>query len=584
MRHDYLVLACHGIGQHCVRHEEAAKRLSIRGLQPRRQVGPACIYALTDTPIIDLPRSGVLIGDLHLRNGEKIQSSEQLPNLPSLSSLRKYIISNCWGEYLLVQPVPGDPQGLDATRSPSHACELPCLYSVSDSSAFLTSDVTLALDAGLHCRQVDFQNIAHRLIYPEIKLSGTALAGISELLPGHSLVLGKGRSSVDRHWDPWSFVQREMRYKSIGEAAEAVRGAVQTVISAQANRDRSVLVELSGGLDSSIVAACLGTTDANLHCATMMSALPGADERDYAGAVAAALGTDLLETELRLDDAQFQFQLPPQMTVPSVGPLQYGLDRLMEASASRLEVDSAFCGAEGDTVFGYLTSAAPAADAFKAAGPRAGLRSIHDLASFHQCTYWKAGRLVLGKLMRGYPTLTVDTSLVHPRIDLPAPQLHPWMRHPPHALPGDCQRIYELGGTQAFQGSCLRSAIRPLRMPLLSQPVIEACLRVPSWMWFAGGQNRAVARLAFSDLLPQNVINRKSKGTLTAYLGALHRRRRGEITRFLVDGQLQAHGLIDADALLQLEAQEQVRDEVSFMRLFQLCTLENWARQQARYA
>jgi asparagine synthase (glutamine-hydrolysing) len=583
MRHRYLVLLDRTLEGGRPEDEALPHKLHTLGMLARWCSGAACIYASADTAIIDLPRPGVIIGDLYFRDGLKIQHGRQLPDLPSSAAVRKFILSNCWGEYLLVQPVPGDSQSLEVTRSPSHACELPCMYSASDIRPFLTSDITLAFDAGLHRRQVDFQNLAHRLIYPEIKLSSTALKGISELLPGHSLSLSQGRSSLDGNWDPWAFVRPEMRYQSLDEATKAVRDSVHTVINSLANHDRAVLVELSGGLDSSIVAACLGSSDADVHCATMMSSLPGADERDYASAVVDPLGFQLLESELKVEDAAFDIELPPQMANPAVGPLQYGLDRLMQASATRAGVHSAFCGAGGDTVFGYLTSAAPAADAFRAAGIRTGVQAIHDLATFHQCTYWKAGRLAFRKLLRGTPTITMDHFLVHPDLRTPPLQLHPWMHRPTNTLPGDCQRIYELAGTQVFQGSCLRSLTRPLRMPLLSQPVMEACLRVSSWMWFARGENRAVARRAFADLLPEKVLARRSKGTLTAYLGAVHRRRKREITQFLVDGQLQANGLLDADALLRLEAQDHVKDERTFMRLFHLCILENWVRQQDRY-
>ena len=34
----------------------------------------------------------------------------------------------------------------------------------------------------------------------------------------------------------------------------------------------------------------------------------------------------------------------------------------------------------------------------------------------------------------------------------------------------------------------------PLYSPLLAQPVVEACLTIPSWLWFEGPHNRAIAR------------------------------------------------------------------------------------------
>lgn len=582
MRYAYLVIE--SFNRINDQNADATVVLDLRNMPLRWRKGSSCIYASADTPVIEISDNGVLIGDVYTRTGERLLRGYQFPALASTAALRDYILQNCWGDYILAQSDPEHSRSLDVLRSPSHACELPCFYSISDSHGFVTSDISLASGAGLYRRSVDYQSITHRLIYPSIKMSSSGLEGITELLPGHTLQLKHEGLRLTQNWNPWAFVTPELRYTDMEEAARAVRNAVAMVIRAMADRDEIVLLELSGGLDSSIVAACLGLSTAEMHCMTITSSFPGTDERDYAAAVASTLNAGLSEMELQLADAAFDFPIPSELASPAVGPLQYAVDRLMQRSASRLGANSAFSGAGGDTVFGFLTSAAPAADAFLAAGCRTGMRAIHDLATFHQCTYWKAGRLALGKMLRGDPELIVDRSFTHPRLATPAPQLHPWMVSPPRALPADKHRIHELSGTQSFRDTCLRSFVRPLRMPLLSQPVIEACLRTPSWMWFAGGQNRAVARKAFSDILPRGVLRRKSKGTMTAYLGALHRRKKREIIHFLVDGQLREERLLDADALLRLDSSDQSEDEPTFMRLFHLCILENWVRQQARCA
>jgi asparagine synthase (glutamine-hydrolysing) len=117
-------------------------------------------------------------------------------------------------------------------------------------------------------------------------------------------------------------------------------------------------------------------------------------------------------------------------------------------------------------------------------------------------------------------------------------------------------------------------------MPLLSQPVMEACLAAPCWMWISGGRNRAVARDAFADLLPLDVLSRRSKGTFMSYLGAVYQKNKEQMRDFLLTGHLQAHGLLDADAVQsRIESRLPPRDE-SFTRIFELCMTENWVRHQ----
>jgi asparagine synthase (glutamine-hydrolysing) len=553
------------------------------GLVPRWTEGLSTLRTSIDTPIIDLSGGGCVVGDLYFRDGSQIRAVDQLPLLPTVAAVRRYMLANCWGDYILVQPVPGNPRALSVLRSPSHACELPCLYSLSESEAFITSDLTLARNLKSYQRRVDYESIIHRLIYPDARMSRTALMGVSELLPGQSMQLRDGRSDVSQDWSPWNHVAPDMRFATIDEAVAAVRGVVGMAVKTLADRDRCVLLELSGGLDSSIVGTCLQRSNAKVSCATFTASAPGADERDYAIEIARMLGVELLQTELRFEDAQIEFSVPPALASPSVGPLQHAIDGLMQSSAAQCGAESFFSGAGGDSIFGYLTSAAPAVDAFRAAGPRAGFRAIGDISTFHQCTYWRAGRLALRRALMRSPPFKPDLSLLAPGLQAPQPDLNSCLMPPPNTLPGDRQRILEINAAQGFQESGLRSFTKPIRMPLLSQPVIETCLRVPSWMWFEGGQNRAVARLAFSDLLPSKVSARRSKGSLTAYLGAVHRRKKHEITNFLVGGALHAQGLVDADALRRLEAREQFSDDTLFMRLFQLCAIENWVRQQARH-
>jgi len=97
-------------------------------------------------------------------------------------------------------------------------------------------------------------------------------------------------------------------------------------------------------------------------------------------------------------------------------------------------------------------------------------------------------------------------------------------------------------------------------------------------MWISGGQNRAVAHAAFSGRLPPDVLSRRSKGTFMNYPSAACSRNKEAIRRFLRDGHLQSRGLLDLHNLdLLLDSQRPARDR-SFMRVFALCTIENWVR------
>src|SRR5205085_2629923 len=79
--------------------------------------------------------------------------------------------------------------------------------------------------------------------------------------------------------------------------------------------------------------------------------------------------------------------------------------------------------------------------------------------------------------------------------------------------------------------------------PLLAQPLLELCLRIPSWMWARGGRNRAVARAAFRDLLPAEIVNRRAKGRLESLFMKSFMANRNALGDLLLGGRLDAMGM-----------------------------------------
>jgi len=544
------------------------------GLRHRLALGHIDLYAAEDTPILPLASGGALIGDVFPR----AERGVDLSSLSSRHKLVEFLIDNFWGEYLLFQP-PED--GSDATtvmRDPSGGVD--CVYSLRE--RFITSDITIATRSGLYSREIDWDFIHNNLIYPHHKAGRTGLAGLHELLPGCQLHVCGNRHSIEQAWSPWSFVSPQRRHRDRREAQADVRRAVSSTVKRWAETDQSLLLELSGGLDSSIVAACLQGANARVACCNLVTPVPGADERRYASLMADVLGAELHVERLGFDESQLDFQPPSHTVAPSTWFLQHAANELNEAVGVQLGINSFFSGGGGDTVFCYTRTATPAADAFRERGTIAGISAIRDLAELHQCTFWKAGRLSLRKLLAPpKPPRRPDTSFLSATAAQGTLEPHPWFAAPHDALAGDRERIFDLAGTQVFRDGLARGAKWHLRMPLLCQPVVEACLKVPSWMWIAEGRNRAVARDAFADVLPPEILHRRSKGTFMNYSGAVYRQNKSRLREYLLAGQLEGQNLLDTDSLRQFFDRDLAIRDDRFMRIFDLCAVENWIRRQA---
>jgi len=580
MDNDYIAILLPAEESIDAKFPNLADTLHAMGMRIRYTSGTLTLFGTKGMSTLSLPGDGILIGRLFTKDGIAIDDGARLRGLSDPAQIQKHILENYWGSYLMIQPDTGDPSAFTMTRAPSAAGNLPCVWSIKGGAGFLTSDVSLAIRTLLYRKQVNWDFIAHRLRYPGLKTQRTGLAELVELLPGCTLRTSGPKVSVRQAWSPWDFVLPEQRYSDLGDAANQIRHAVESAVHAWTSMDQSILLELSGGLDSSIVAACL-RHHASVVCCNLVTPVPGVDERQYARQMATQLGVELHTEHLGFDKARFDFTPPPDSIAPTMGPLQYVVNEAMEAAAEYHGTTAYYSGGGGDSVFCYLRTAAPSTDAWRARRFGTAVTAVRDLANLHQCTFWKAGRLTLSKLRRPPqspfhqdPTfLALDSACVEP-------ETHPWFAAPMNALPGDRERIFDLAANQLFESQVARRYRRPLRFPLLSQPVMEACLRAPSWMWIAGGKNRAVARTAFSDLLPSDVLNRQSKATYISYLGAVYERNKHGIEDFLLSGRLRSQGLLDTRAIGTFFSKPLLPRDRTFLRMFDLCMVENWIRHQ----
>jgi len=487
----------------------------------------------------------------------------------------KSLIDDYWGGYLAFV-LEARREAVDILRDPMGGA--PCFHARQGELSYVFSDVGLAADVGLIDGGIDWSFVAHHLAYPGLRTGRTGLVGVSELLAGTRLTLGPAGETHACCWTPWTFARADRRCEVQAEAVERVSSEARRCVGAWASRSSSILLELSGGLDSSIVAACLRQAQAQVHCVTVATPHLGADERAYAQCVADQIGSPLTVATLDAAEADVTAAWPTRLARPGLNVLQRAVDQAVVGVAGPVGADSFFGGAGGDSVFCYLDTAAPAADVLRAKGlGRAFARSVGDLAAMHQCTVWRAGRLALKKAYRPSPTVWRPHRQFLSDETIPRePQAHPWFPGPADGLPGTREQVASIMGLQSTSDGNGRAMLGAVQHPLLSQPLVELCLGIPSWMWIAGGRNRAVARQAFAGLLPPAILNRKTKGDFSGFDADVFDRQRGVLRDRLLGGRLAARGLLDRPAVERfLAAPLRPRDN-SFFRLFVAADVETW--------
>lgn len=487
----------------------------------------------------------------------------------------RWALENLWGNYILFWA--GREERAHILRAPVTG---PAIYHIAadetgSGAALAFTDLALARALGFALDRPDASAIDAEMRIPLLRGHATGLLGVSEILPGEIVRLGHA-AALPESWSPWDHMKEAPRRVE----PDALRIRVMSVVSAWSMRFGRVQLELSGGLDSSIVAACLAGRRADWRAITIATTDPDGDERVYARAAAERAGATLFE--LMLSDEPVDPTAP--IGLARARPGGFGLlapvDGRLGAAAADYGAEAIFTGAGGDNIFGYLTSAAPIVDAFRFAGPRAAWGAAGDLARVMNDNVWKALRLAARKAVvpgRFWPS---DTSLLSQRFAGREPE-HPWLDGARAAWPGQRTYALKLLPIQPFLDGYDRAFARPMIAPLLSQPLVEYGLGVPSWQWGEGGQDRALARHAFRNNVPETVLARRVKGRIESLFYPSFDRHRSRLRSFLLDGWLAGERLIDCDAVRALVDGEIPADGVAAIRLLHLADMERWVRSLA---
>ena len=155
------------------------------------------------------------------------------------------------------------------------------LLFASEIKALLAAPVTAGLDE---------QGLAQVFTFWGTVGERTVFKGIRSLPPGHRLVVEKGTERLEGYWD-WTFPQGQGRTDlSEDEAAEGLHALLTDVVRQQLRADVPVGAYLSGGLDSSGIAALAREQVGTLQTFSLTFEDPEFDESAYQRQMADFLG------------------------------------------------------------------------------------------------------------------------------------------------------------------------------------------------------------------------------------------------------------------------------------------------------
>jgi asparagine synthase (glutamine-hydrolysing) len=465
-----------------------------------------------------------------------------------------------WGAYIALLTSPAQSRCV-VLRDPSG--KLPCYRLRHAHVDILFSDPADLSALPLPPLTFNWRYLAAFLYLDALQIRESALAEVTEVLAGESVEIRDCSARQHIAWDPRSVAGAGRRW-SYEQAARKLRSVTQACIDAWTSVHPRVLHCLSGGLDSAIVLGCLAAspTGPAIVCINRYVEDPAGDERVYARRAAELARAPLIEVCVNQHTFAFDARMLALPRGAKPGFSQCG--RLLQLEAVnpevlRHEAAAVWKGQGGDHLFLKFSDIPSASDYLADLGWRWGFAgAARDSARLSAQPYVSVLRAALSS--KYAPRATRPRSgergmhfVRHDAVprDLDRYLAHPWDLEAEGLPPGRQRQIHLLAEIVNRHRPLSRRELAYEHHPLLSQPIVEQCLKTPTYLHLCGGRHRALARNAFSDCVPQQIIQRESKGDTTSFVVDSIRRSEDFLCELLLDGVLTRERLIDR---AQLEA------------------------------
>lgn len=543
---------------------------------------------------------GVILGTLFERNRDVDDDSPARRTALTarsceaiLASRGRWLIENCWGNYVAFMRDAGSGT-VRVLKDPTGS--LPCFTTRSDNVAVCFSHIGDCVDLGLRRFTIDREYLRARVLGFN-DLQRNPLEGVEQVHRGECVELDPSAESLVRssraYWNPFIFVGGESAIEDPAHAAAAMRATVRSCTQTLSAGHASLLHRLSGGLDSSIVAGCLGraSTQPRITCYTYFNPEGRSDERPWARLAAEHTGFEHVECPIVPTNVPLTELVRPRPATEPLPLLAYLLRSTIEHRlAAERKATAVFTGDGGDS--GFCSDSFPYAvtDYLRRHGPRpAALRLASEVALRTERSTWavllsSTRHWLFGAKMSGQlPALLMGSRLVSAQLrdarTIPDNYPHPWfgeLRHVPWDL---IRRLGVLVSTPEFYNVTDAAQAEPeVVSPLYAQPAVELFLRIPIHVHAEGGRDRGLARRAFAREVPEPILQRLWKDRAPGFHSEVLLRNLDLVREILLDGVLVNEGLLDRAAVEAALAAGPSKTDVLPVEIYRHLDVEVWAR------
>jgi len=475
----------------------------------------------------------------------------------------------------------------------------------NDGSFFFSSEIKALLAANALRAELNLGALPDYLANHATCDDKTLFAGVQRLPAGHTLRWKDGKLEIKCFWDVSPGASEEGRSRSTAEYIDEWRELFQTSVKLRLMSDVPLGMFLSGGIDSSAIAAVMSQMAAEpIKTFSVAFNVPEANEFEFARVVSKAFRTD--HHEVLVEPSNFMAALPHLIwheDEPLAHPSSVALYFVSQLAQRHVKVVLTGEGSD-ELLAGYYRyrttllnlSAGRIYHRFSTDGIRRFVRRV--AASLAPESLGRKLPRTFLWLSPDIDALYFDNFAVFPRhmqrdlfskklknqieqIDPYADLRHHFDAHPSASL---LQRLLYadlktyLHELLMKQDQMSMAASIESRVPFLDHKLVEFSTALPDRMKLRGWTTKYVLRESMKGLLPEPILKRSKMGFPTPLGRWLRHDFRPLLDEFVIGRRVVARGLFQPDFLQRL-VQEHVSGRVDHTeRLWTLVNFEMWQR------
>ena len=507
-----------------------------------------------------------------------------------IESRGRYLVTRFWGRYVAFVRTPMTNRCV-VMRDPSGM--LPCFRTSHRGVQIWFSQLEDLSPLGIPQATINWAYVERHVAAGLLKTHETGLSGVHEVLPGESCEVADTEVRRKVTWDP-GVISNTEPIEDSNEAAQRLRSVTQACVDAWASAYSGVLHALSGGLDSSIVATLLGKTPSRIPvtCLNYFTTDTEGDERRYARVVAEKAGFPLIEKQRTPRSIDLRSVLNIAAT-PSPWIYQYAVEHAAYEleQAQQCGATAVFTGGGGDGIFYRAEAGYSVADYVHRHGITSRLPAIALNAARLE------GRSLFSVLWHAYAdrrpgarrnsaaeyanqqtlvsaaTMASHSQFLHARFEV---------ANGVDVPPGKQMQITTTSTPPSFYDQFNQPQALERVPPLVSQPVVELCLKIPTYVLVENGWDRSLARKAFATDLPAAIVNRRGKGAIQHHVRTIFNTNLKFMREFMLDGELSRRGILDRKQMENCLSGRQSLGGTDFTEILDHVSTEAWINRQVR--